>query len=134
MADANTQTSGSAAQQNPLDVLEKLLEDTKKQSAGGQAGGDAPAAPAGPTEEEIAAAEKAKQIAEYEALKQAHALEDQKAIEEQKKVMEELQHTPQYQARVDQEADKADARQEVKDDQDGLEIRQLEKKKIVVNE
>ncbi len=133
MTDTNTPAAGAAPQQNPLDVLEKLLEDTKKQSAAAQAG-DTPSVPAGPTEEEIAAAEKAKQIAEYEALKQAHALEDQKAIEEQQKVMEELQHTPQYQARVDQEADKEVIKQGVKDDQDGLEIRQLEKKKIVVNE
>ncbi|MFZ1721333.1 MAG: hypothetical protein WAU07_02400 [Microgenomates group bacterium] len=133
MNDPTSQATPATPQQNPLDVLEKLLEDTKKQGAAASGNGGPTVAP-GPSPEEIAAQEKAKLVAEYESLKEEHALEDQKALEKQQVVMEELKHTPQYQARIDQEADKQVLKQGVKEDQLGLEIRQLEKKKIVVQE
>jgi len=129
MADSNSANTGN--KQNPLDILEQLLEDSKKSggSAGSSSNGAAPI-DQGPTPEELAAQEKAKQLAEFKVLKEEQDVVDQAALDAQRAKMAELKTTEQYQARVEQEEEKVKKQADVADQHKGYEILQLEHKKV----
>ena len=136
-----TTNPADPSQQNPLDLLEKLLQDAKnkKGSEKTTAGSDDSGMPPLPAlDDSVLAASQppAEPVAvklteqDFERIRAEHDVIDQQKIEEQKIIMEQLKQSPQYQARVRQDEDKATESQEKRDDQDGYEIEQLVHTKI----
>lgn len=118
-----------AAQKNPLDVLEELLKESQAKVGGGSMPGmpgdpGAAAEPAGPTPEQL------QLQAEYEEKLRQQAILDQQALEQKRAELEEIKHTPQYQARVQQDQEKADVQQAKSSAGQGFDIKQLEHTKI----
>jgi hypothetical protein len=135
-----TTTDGQKNQKSPLDILEELLADSKKNSAAGTAtdqagneaavaaptggGGEAPAeaasqatnAPGEMTPEERAALDA--KIAQQQ-------IEDQQTMQQTLAGLAEVSTTPQYQARVQQQAEEIEKQKQHQQEQDGHEIRQL---------
>lgn len=117
--DATTVNQTSPPAKDPLAVLEELLAKQKHVPPGA-------AAPAGP-DPEIAAkeAELAQKQAEQERLQAEAAARDAQLLAQQELKMQEISATPQYQARVDQNAAVEQEKQQHSDDQQGFEITQL---------
>ncbi len=110
---------------DPLAVLEELLA---KQQQGGVG-----AAPAGPDPAVIAKeAELAARQAEYERLQAEAATRDAQLLAEQEEKMKEVTASPQYQARVDQNAAVKQEIQQTSDEQEGYEIRQVSTTRVPV--
>lgn len=127
------QPGDSPPDQNPLDVLESILAEAKQKAGqkapGGEGSGmgqvDSPPAvttdpatppvPPPPTPEEIAAKEAAHQA----------------EIEQQKQqLMAQITQTPEYQAKVQQDAEKAEEESQSSAGGDGFQIQQLQHTKI----
>lgn len=128
------QPGDSPPDQNPLDVLESILAEAKQKAgqkvpAGEVSGGGdpvaststtttdpaSPPAPPPPTPEEIAAQEAAHQA----------------EIEQQKQqLMAQISQTPEYQAKVQQDAEKAEEETQSAAGGDGFQIQQLQHTKI----
>jgi hypothetical protein len=113
---------------NPLDVLEKLLDeidqnkDTKKPSSD---------KPTGPTPEEIAAQELEKQRLEFEKIKAEQYVIDQKLIAEQREALtNEMQTGEANIARAHQDKEKEEDVSQRDQAEDGYEVIQLDHKKI----
>ncbi len=127
---ASDPAADPAAQRNPLDVLEELLKESQAKvgaPGGGLPGGGTgpvPAEPAGPTPEQLQAQ------AEMEERLRQQAVIDQQAIEERRAELEQIKNTPQYQARVQQDQEKADQQQTQQAAGQGFDIKQLEHTKI----
>jgi hypothetical protein len=127
-------TSDATSGQDPLAALEELLKKQQaKQQGGGLASsvdGEGSAEPTGPSPEELAAAEKEKQLAEYEVLKQQKEQDDARQLQEQIAALSQIQETPQEQARQQQHSDVVDKRADSASAQDGFEIKQIEHTKV----
>lgn len=127
------QPGESAPHQNPLDVLESILAEAKQKvgqkaptdqggggdSVAGQSGNTTdhttPPPPPPPTPEEIATKEAAHQA----------------EIEQQKQqLMAQISQTPEYQAKVQQDAEKAEEESQSSAVGDGFQIQQLQHTKI----
>lgn len=125
---STTNTTPAGDDKNPLDILEELLRDSGG-SGGGAAGGPAepakPEEPAEPTPEE-----KAKAREEIEQKMADQAVVDAQHVAEQQELLKSLKDTPQYQARVHQDQEKAENSQANQVASDGFEIDQLEHDKI----
>lgn len=130
--------ASSASQQNPLDVLEKLLDEIDSgKGSGGQSKGvtGGVQAPAGPTPEEIAAKEAEEELErrriEYEEKQAQQQVIDQQKIEEQRQALvEEMQHGTANVAREQQDKEKAEKQEEAKQAGEGFEVVQLGHTKI----
>lgn len=130
--------ASGASQQNPLDVLEKLLDEIDSgKGSGGQSKGVAGGAqaPAGPTPEEIAAKEAEEELErrriEYEEKQAQQQVIDQQKIEEQRQALvEEMQHGTANVAREQQDKEKAEKQEEAKQAGEGFEVVQLGHTKI----
>ncbi len=107
--------------QNPLDVLEDILSEAKQKA------GAANSKQKKQSDEEL---EKEKRLAELE--KQAQERKQQEAILLQQKVAElqQVKHSPQYQARTNQEQQKQEQKQKQAEELEGHEIIQLKHSKI----
>ncbi len=113
-------SQGTAGQQNPLDVLEDILNDAKKKSGGGD-----------PDEaKKKAEEEEAQKLAEVEAAEQQQRAKDAQALKQQIAGLSAIKETPQYQARLEQDAEKQEQQQQDQADGEGFEIRQLGHTKI----
>ena len=136
--DAADETAASdKAEVNPLDVLEKLLDeiDQGKKSPGlkpKSLDSKAADASAGPTpEEELAAEELEKRRIEFEQKQAEQQAIDQKLIEEQRQALaEEMQHGVANVARAQQDAEKKTDMSEKQQAGEGYEVVQLSHKKI----
>lgn len=132
-------TNQAGQQQDPLAVLENILNEAKEQKGSGQAPDLVGASKSAqsksnqPSAEELAkleAEKKQKEEAERQRQAQLEA-ERLRLIEEQKRKLEqELKQTPQYQARVQQEAEKAEEEKQHASAGEGYEIKQLKHTKI----
>ncbi len=139
-SDAGAQAGQTApgAGQDPLAALEELLKRQQaKQQAGGGAGlggsgggADATDAPTGPSPEEVAAQEKAQQLAQYEELKQQRQLEDAQHLKEQIAALSQIGEMPEEQARQQQHDAVEEQRVGNAAATDGFEIKQIEHTKI----
>jgi len=126
------------SQQNPLDILEKLLQDTKSKKAASAATDPstlgaplrAPVSPPTEAAPAVPAEEPSLTEEDYERIRAEHDEADQVKIEEQKVIMEQLKQSPQYKARVQQDEEKASVDQAHQQDQDGFQIEQLDHTKI----
>ncbi len=124
----------NAQKKNPLDVLEELLSeidgnDSGKKKAGGKNG--APAKPAGPTPEEIAAKELEENKRIYEEKKKKQAIIDAQLIAEQKRALEEnMQTSDENKARHEQKEEKQAQKAQKVTSSEGFEIPQLDHTKI----
>lgn len=102
---------------NPLDVLEEILNQSKKEDTAQQA------------EAQQAAAEQA-EMAQAQQEMAAQRREDQAKIQQQLEQLKTIEDTPQYQARVEQEAAKVQEKQDSENGTKGNEIRQIQHTKI----
>ena len=124
---AATQNPASSDDKNPLDVLEELLKDSGG-SGGGGAAGDPPKPELKPgelTDEELA-----QRREEFEQKKAIQTAEDTQKLAEQQELLKTLTQTPQYQARVQQEADHDAASAKEEEAGEGYEVTQLKHDKI----
>ena len=136
--DTNTQAGG--AQQNPLDILEKLLDEIDDGKSGKKPNAksllnDTPVAPKGPTPEEIAAKEAEEELEkkrlEYEQKKAEQQIIDQRMIEEQQKALaEEMKTGTANIAREQKNKEKKEKEEENHQSEDGYEVVQLDHTKI----
>lgn len=109
-------------QKNPLDVLEELLQKTKEKQGLGE---DTAAEQAEREEAEKAAIEQQRlEEAQRQAALDAQGILDQRAS------LKTLQDTPQYQARMAQEAETQQNKQQTLTAQDGFQIEQLKHTKV----
>lgn len=137
-AGGDSGTTSGASQQNPLDVLEKLLDEIDSgKGSGGQSKGltGGTQTPAGPTPEEIAAKEAEEDLErrriEYEEKQAQQQVIDQQKIEEQRQALvEEMQHGTANVAREQQDKEKAEKQEEAKQAGEGFEVVQLGHTKI----
>lgn len=135
--------ASAADQKSPLDILEQLLKDSKKDDATAPAasnpgasdpggivgsgaseaapGGDAAAQPAVLTPE---------QIAELDAKLAAQRELDQQKVEQTLHELDSVKVSPQYQARVQQQEEEAHQKQEEAIEHDGHQIHQIGHTKI----
>ncbi len=112
------------SQKSPLDILEELLKESGNSGASSQP--TAPAAePGQPTEEE-----KAKKLEELQEKMAEQAIEDKENIAKQQELLESLKQTPQYQARVQQNEEKAQTEADKDTAGQGFEITQLKHDKV----
>jgi hypothetical protein len=121
MSDDSTATTNQVVPpaKDPLAVLEELLAKQKQAPPGA-------AAPAEPDLTlEAKEAELAQKQAEQERLQAEAAARDAQLLAQQEQKMQELSATPQYQARVDQNAAVEQEKQQHSDDQQGFGISQL---------
>lgn len=144
MADTQTKTkpsTNSQSQQDPLAVLENILNEAKQQDKSDsgkapdlvKASKNATAKSDKSSPEELAKLEAEKKQKEEEERQRQAQLEAERLrlIEQQKQKLEkELKQTPQYQARVQQEAEKAEEKKQHASAGEGYEIRQLKHTKI----
>ncbi len=141
--DATAQTNPSVAQ-DPLAILEGILQDAKNKSSQkkAQSDGATQQGDAGevlidgeppPTEEELAIIQK--QIEEEDAARAAEleAQRQQQIAEQQALLAQELPQTPQYQARQQQVAEEEQAKA-TSGVADGYNIEQLTKTKVPLQE
>lgn len=128
----------SGAQQDPLSVLESILQDAKKKSGQGAAGAGAGVGAASPQaggadlddNRELSPEEKQALLAQREEeAAAAETLRQQQVVEQKAKILEELPQTPQYQVRKQQEEEQQQEQQANVAD-DGLTIHQLTRTKI----
>jgi wyosine [tRNA(Phe)-imidazoG37] synthetase (radical SAM superfamily) len=132
-------TSQTGQQQDPLAVLENILNEAKEQKGSGQApdlvktSKNATAKSNKSSPEELAKLEAEKKRKEEEERQRQAQLEANRLrlIEEQKQKLEqELKQTPQYQARLEQEKQKQEEAQKHASAGEGYKIRQLKHTKI----
>lgn len=132
----NVNSSGGGDQQNPLDVLEKLLNEIDQGKTAGskpKSGGpqDVPAEPTGPTPEEIAAKEQEQRRIEFEQKQAEQKIIDQQKIEEQRKALEnEMANGSANIARATQDEEQKMQKTEKIQADEGFEIVQLDHTKI----
>lgn len=135
--DSTAKPAAGAAQSNPLDVLEKLLDEIdqgksspslSKKSLGTPG---EPAQPEGPTPEEIAAEELEKRRIEFEQKQAEQQKIDQELIEQQRQVLaEEMEHGAANVARAQQDEEKKAQTSQKQQAEEGFEIVQLDHTKI----
>ncbi len=132
-----TSQPASNSGQDPLAALEELLKKQQaKQQAGGAAAGGvdatglAPEEPTGPSPEELAAQQKAAQLAEYEKIKQVKLEEDAAQLKEQIAALSQIGTMPEEQARQQQHDAVEEQRAGSAAATDGFEIKQIEHTKI----
>lgn len=128
-------TSSAQPSPDPLASLEELLNKAKAKRSPSANGGMAPAdVPAGPSPEEIAAQEQARlaeQQAQLAQQEQAAEVDRLQQLEEQRqKMANELQNTPEYQARQQQNQEEAQKQEEQKEEQQGHVIHQVSDDKV----
>jgi hypothetical protein len=111
---------------NPLDALEAILEQAKAKSGAGQKGG---ADSAKPTDTAEAEAEAQRQ-ADFLAMQKASQAADAIALEEKMADLQQVTQSPQYQARVEQNAALEQTQAIHQQKHDEFEIRQLGHTKI----
>ncbi len=121
-ATANDPTSGT----NPLDALEAILEQAKAKSGAGQKG-DADGAKVTGTAE---AESEAQRQADFLAMQAASQAADVIALEEKMADLQQVTQSPQYQARVEQNAAQEETQALHQQKHDEFEIRQLGHTKI----
>lgn len=123
-------------QQNPLDVLEKLLDEIDQGKTSGtkpKSSDDAqvPAVPTGPTPEEIAAQDQEQRRIEFEQKQAEQKIIDQQKIEEQRKALdEEMASGTANIARASQDEEQKSKKSEKIQADEGFEIVQLDHTKI----
>lgn len=117
------QPQTSTDDKNPLDVLEEILKDAKSKGGAGNA-------PSGPSAEELAAQEEARQLAEAEQVMSEKKKDDEEKLKLQIQELQTITDTPENQARVEQieEKKQQEANQKVADE--GFEIEQLGHSKV----
>jgi hypothetical protein len=119
---------------NPLDVLEKLLDEIdqgKDPKSLGAKNSSKSGEPAGPTPEEIAAKELEEQKIEYERIKaEQKVIDDQKIIEQRDALANEMKTGEANVARANQDNEKKSEKEKKYQDQDGYEVVQLDHTKI----
>lgn len=112
----------SKGDQNPLDVLEEILNDAKNKGQKSD--------PNAPTPEQIAAQKEVEELKKAEALMQERQQEDVQKMVEQIGELDSIKQTPEYQARVEQIEEKKQEEVSQQQAQDGYEIEQLQHTKI----
>lgn len=120
-------------QKSPLDILEQLLKDSKKdEAASDQAASPQTPGLAAPGGEESAqpAALTPEQIAELDAKLAAQREIDQQKVEQTLSELNSVKTSPQYQARVQQQQQEDQEKQEEAVEHDGHQIRQVSHTKI----
>ena len=113
---------------NPLDVLEELLNDTPGGAKGGGSGGDS-AKPKEKTEEELAVELEQKRKEYEQKHKEQKVVDDQKLVEQREAIVG-IKDTKEYQARVQQDAEKKSEDEQKAVASDGFEISQLDHTKV----
>lgn len=116
---------------DPLAVLEELLAKQKQAAESPEGTG---AATGAVTTEADQAALQAQKQAEYERLQAEAVARDAQLLEAQEKKLEEIESTPEYQARVQQEQAQQEEKQKSADEQEGFEIAQLSTMRVPVSE
>lgn len=130
MTDDSQQLPPDPAQQgeDPLANLEDLLQKAKaKRVASDQTVEKVQEVPSGPTPEEIQAQQQADLAIQEE---QGEALRQQQLEQQRKKMAEELQNTPEYQARKVQDQEVAEKAEEIKAAHQGHVIHQVSDDKM----
>lgn len=122
---------------DPLASLEELLNKAKsKRAAANPSGAPAednsvPAVPMGPTAEEIQAQQLAEQQAQLAIQEEKAETERQQQLTAQRqKMSEEIQNTPEYQARQDQNQEEQQKAEQQKAEQQGHVIHQVTDAKL----
>lgn len=123
MTDQSQTTNPTSDDKNPLDVLEEILKDAKAKGGAGNA-------PSGPSPEELAAEEEARQLAEAQQVMAEKQNEDQQQIVQQIQELQTITQTPENQARLGQINDKKKKEESQKAAGEGFEIEQLGHSKV----
>ncbi len=106
---------------SPLDMLEQILKDQKQEGA---------EAPATPVAAPVVPAEPLISPEELQAQQAAHKAQDEVDLKAKIAELETIKQTPEYQARVEQNAQAQTQAEEAHSGQEGFEIRQLDHTKV----
>jgi hypothetical protein len=127
------QSAPTPATDDPLASLEELLNKAKSKRTTPSSGRDVAVAaePSGPSPEEILAQQRAEEQAQLAIREQQGEIDRQEQLLAQRqKMSEELQTTPQYQARQEQDQEEEKKVEQQKAEQQGHVIYQIDNAKV----